>query len=52
LPAIQNLADRSTRLVAKLEVEAAGSEPFERSWLRNAVEEQLDEAGFDFEREP
>jgi hypothetical protein len=47
LPALQNLAERSARFVARLEVEAEGKEPFDPNWLRNAVEEHLDEAGID-----
>ena len=49
-PAFQNLAERSTRFVARIEVEAVGKEPFDPNWLRNAVEEPLDEAGLDARR--
>lgn len=45
LPALQNPADRSREFSAKLEVEAKASEAFDRAWIRNAVEEHLDEAG-------
>jgi hypothetical protein len=47
LPALQNLADRSAKFRARLEVEAEGREPFDPNWLRNAVEEHFDEAGID-----
>jgi hypothetical protein len=30
-------------------VEAVGKEPFDSTWLRNAVNEHLDEAGVDAE---
>lgn len=45
LPALQNLADRASRFVARIDVEAESEEQFDKSWLRNAVEEHLDEAG-------
>lgn len=48
-PALQNLADKASKFVARIEVEAEGETPFDRGWLRNAVEEQLDEAGVDAE---
>lgn len=51
LSAIQNLSDRASRLVAHIQVEAESETPFDRSWLRNAVEEQLDEAGLHWTRE-
>jgi hypothetical protein len=47
LPALQNLAERSAIFAATVEVEAEGKEAFDRAWLRNAVEEHLDEAGLD-----
>jgi hypothetical protein len=49
LPALQNLADRSARFVAKIEVSAEGAGPFDRAWLRNAVEEHFEEAGVEAE---
>ena len=45
LPALQHLADRASRLRVLLDLEAESAEPFERAWLRNAVEEHFDEAG-------
>lgn len=45
LPALQNLADKASRFVARIEVEAESEDQFDKSWLRNAVEEHLDEAG-------
>lgn len=45
LPALQNLSDKAKRFDARLEVEAEAQEPFDPTWLRNAVEEHLDEAG-------
>lgn len=47
LPGLQNLADRATRFIARVEVEAEAQEPFDETWLRNAVEEHFDEAGID-----
>jgi hypothetical protein len=47
LPALQNLADRSAEFRARLDIVAEGREPFDPNWLRNAVEEQFDEAGID-----
>ncbi len=44
-PALQNLADRATRLVARVDVEAESADGFEKGWLRSAVEEHFDEAG-------
>jgi hypothetical protein len=49
LPALQNLADRASRFVARIDVEAESEEQFDKSWLRNAVEEHLDEAGVEGE---
>ncbi len=51
LPALQNLAEKSSRFVAALDVRAEGREPFDKTWLRNAVEEHLDEAGVDVQTE-
>ena len=45
LPAIQNLADRASRLRVLLDLEAEATDAFPRSWLRNAVLEHLEEAG-------
>ncbi len=47
LPALQNLADNSLSVHIHLTVEAEAKGRFERIWLRNAVEEHLDEAGID-----
>lgn len=47
LPALQNLADKASQFLADLDVSAEGKEPFERRWLRNAVEEHFEEAGLD-----
>jgi hypothetical protein len=52
LPALQNLADSSSIVRIHLDVEADAKETFERRWLRNAVEEHLDEAGIDSLRDP
>lgn len=43
-PAIANLADRSEGRQVTINVEGVSTEGFDRSWLRNAVEEPLDEA--------
>jgi len=47
-PAIANLADKSDERKVTVNVEGTSSEGFDPSWLRNAVEEPLDEA--DIER--
>lgn len=49
-PAIANLADKSDDRKVTVNVEGTSSEGFDPSWLRNAVEEPLDEA--DIQREP
>jgi hypothetical protein len=43
-PAIANLADKSNDGKVTLSVEGTSSEGFDSSWLRNAVEEPLQEA--------
>jgi hypothetical protein len=43
-PAIANLADKSDGGKVKLRVEATSAAGFDPAWLRNAVEEPLDEA--------
>jgi len=48
-PAIANLADKSNDRKVTVTVEGTSSEGFDPLWLRNAVEEPLDEA--DIERE-
>lgn len=45
MPGLQNLADRSKRIVVRLDVEADAEDAYDRAWFRNAVEEHLDEAG-------
>lgn len=50
LPALQNLADNSSSVHIHLTLEAEAKDKFERTWLRNAVEEHLDEAGIDIPR--
>lgn len=49
MPGLQNLADRSKRIVVRLDVDADASDEYERAWFRNAVEEHLDEAGVERE---
>ncbi|MCD6198158.1 MAG: ATP-binding protein [Deltaproteobacteria bacterium] len=49
-PAIANLADKSNDEKVKICVEGAAADGYDHSWLRNAVEEPLDEA--DIERLP
>lgn len=49
-PAIANLADKSDEGKVNVNVEGTSAAGFDPSWLRNAVEEPLDEA--DIEREP
>jgi hypothetical protein len=48
-PAIANLADKSDDGKVKVHVEGTSAEGYDASWLRNAVEEPLDEA--DIERQ-
>jgi len=43
-PAIANLADKSDGAKVKIRVEGEATEGYDPSWLRNAVEEPLDEA--------
>jgi len=47
-PAIANLADKSDDEKVKIRIEGTASDGYDPSWLRNAVEEPLDEA--DIER--
>jgi hypothetical protein len=49
-PAIANLADKADDRKVTVNVEGASSEGFDPSWLRNAVDEPLDEA--DIEKLP
>jgi hypothetical protein len=49
MPGLQNLADRSKRIVVRLDVDAEASDEYDRAWFRNAVEEHLDEAGVERE---
>jgi hypothetical protein len=46
-PAIANLADKSEGGTVTVNIEGSSSEGFDPSWLRNAVEEPLDEADID-----
>lgn len=46
---LQNLADKSGTLTVTLDVTAQSETPLEATWLRNAVEEPLDEADVTFE---
>lgn len=41
---LQNLADKARKVTVTFDVEAEAEEPFDPLWLRNAVEEPLDEA--------
>lgn len=45
--AIQNLRDRSDRMAVQIEIQAESDTGFDALWLRNAVEEPLDEAYID-----
>jgi hypothetical protein len=47
-PAIANLADKSDGARVRIRVEGSSAAGFDPSWLRNAVDEPLDEA--DIER--
>ena len=48
-PAIANLAERSDGGTIEIHIEATSQQGFDPAWLRNAVEEPLDEA--DIERQ-
>ncbi|MCL6502992.1 MAG: DUF499 domain-containing protein [Pirellulales bacterium] len=50
-PAIANLADKSNDRKVTISVEGTSSEGFDPSWLRNAVEEPLEEADIERERD-
>jgi len=50
LPAIVNLADKSDGAMVRIRIEGSSAAGFDPSWLRNAVDEPLDEA--DVERIP
>ncbi len=49
--ALANLADKSEggKVTVRIEATSAAAEGFDAAWLRNAVEEPLDEAGIDLE---
>jgi len=47
-PAIANLADKSDGAKVRIHIEGSSAAGFDPSWLRNAVDEPLDEA--DIER--
>ena len=47
---LQNLAEMSGTLDVTLEIIARSDTPLDSSWLRNAVEEPLDEADVSFDR--
>jgi hypothetical protein len=48
LPGLQNLADQAVRFRAEMSVEAvSGSDGWDPTWLRNAVDEHLEEAGLE-----
>jgi hypothetical protein len=49
MPGLQNLADRSKRIVVRLDVDANAADTYDRAWFRNAVEEHLEEAGVENE---
>lgn len=48
-PAVANLADKSDAKTVTVTVEATAQNGFDKSWLRNAVDEPLDEADVDRE---
>jgi len=50
-PAIANLADKSDDGKVTIKVEGTSSDGYDPSWLRNAVEEPLDEADVEVEKE-
>jgi hypothetical protein len=47
--ALANLADRSDDGCVAIQVDATSAEGFEPTWLRNAVEEPLNEADIELE---
>ena len=50
-PAVPNLADRSDGEKVVIEIQATSQAGFDPSWLRNAVEEPLDEANVEVSKE-
>ena len=48
-PAIANLADKSDEGKVSIQVTGKTEKGYDPSWLRNAVEEPLDEADIDLE---
>ena len=46
-PALQTLSDKSKAMEVSLRVTAEAEDEFEQTWLRNAVEEPLDEANIE-----
>jgi len=50
-PAVANLADRSDGEKVVIEIQATSQAGFDPSWLRNAVEEPLDEANVEVSKE-
>jgi hypothetical protein len=46
---LQNLAEKAGTLEVNVEIVARSDTPLDASWLRNAVEEPLDEADVTFE---
>lgn len=47
--ALQNLADKAEKVTVTFDVAAEAEEPFDPVWLRNAVEEPLEEADVEIE---
>lgn len=45
--AIQNLTERADRMTVQIQIQAESDQGFDALWLRNAVEEPLDEADID-----
>ena len=46
-PAIANLADKSDGAKVRIKIEGTSAAGFDQSWVRNAVDEPLDEADID-----
>jgi hypothetical protein len=50
-PAIANLAEKSDGGKVVIRIEAASLQGFDPAWLRNAVEEPLDEADVELQKD-
>jgi len=52
LPAVHNLADKSSEFCSCRNSRSTRPKEFDKSWLKNAIAENVDEAGIDVEMTP